>query len=176
MTRSALRLALPIIELGAVRLRPWDLGDAPALLNAWSDPSITEHSEPPVDRSLSGAEHWIKGARERCRVGLAIDLVVAAADDDRVVGEVGLSSIDPRRRAALVGWWVAGVERGGGFGAVAVRGLLDWVFTDTGLEVVVAEISVDNHASWRVAQACGFEVLREPTTERHGVMAYRRKS
>jgi len=173
---SALRLVLPTIELGEVRLRPWAIGDAPALVLAWSDPTITEHAEPPRDRSLSGAEHWIDGTHERCRVGLALDLAVAVTNDDRVVGEVGLSSIDRRRGAALVGWWISASERGAGLGTAAVAGFVDWVLTHTGLEVVVAEIGADNHASWHVAEACGFEVLRAPEANQSGALVRRDKN
>ncbi len=176
MSLARLKLTLPTIELGAVLLRPWRLADAPALVAAWSDPTITAEAEPPRDRSVLGAERWIEGAAERCRAGLAVDLVVADGDDDRVLGEVGLSSVDPRRGACLVGWWTAAGERGRGIATVAVSGFADWALGPAGLEVMVAEIGAANEASWRVAEQCGFEVLRPPTAEQAGVVARRRKN
>ncbi len=176
MSPGRLQLTLPIIELDAIRLRPWRVADAPALVNAWSDPTITADATPPPDRSLLGAERWIEGTVERCLGGLAVDLVVADADDDRVLGEVGLSSIDPRRGACLVGWWTAAGDRGRGVATAAVSGFTDWALSDAGLEVVVAEIGAANEASWRVAERCGFEVLRAPNGEQAGVMARRKRN
>ena len=47
--------------------------------------------------------------------------MVADPDDDRVLGEVGFARFDVRRRAAVLGWWVAAPERGRG---VAVQALV----------------------------------------------------
>lgn len=168
-----LRLALPVIELGKVHLRPWRANDAPSLVAAWADAVATGEAQPPQDRSLPGAERWIAGAEQRCRVGLAVDLVVAAADDDRVLGEVGLSSIDPRRAVALIGWRVAVGERRQGVASLAAEGFVDWALTATGLVAVVAEISAENAASWRIAERCGFELLRPATSSQLGALVRR---
>ncbi len=174
MTAPELRLALPVIALDEIRLRPWCLDDASALAAAWGDPTITAEATLPTDSTLAGAERWIEGAGERCRVGLAIDLAVADSADDRVVGEVGLTSIDPRRGAALIGWWVAEQERGRGVASTAVDGLAEWALHEAGFTALVAEISTDNEASQNVAERCGFEVLRPATLDRPAALVRRR--
>jgi RimJ/RimL family protein N-acetyltransferase len=157
-------IVLPIPDLGdeLVRLRPWRVGDADALVAAWHDPEIVAGSSPPAVRSEEAAVRWIQGWDQRRVAGLAVDLVVADPGDDRVLAEVGLSRFDPRRRAAMIGWWVAAPERGRGVAGRAVEMLVDWSL-EAGLEALVAEITEGNVASVQVAERCGFVMLRPAT-------------
>ena len=159
MNRPEIRLTLPVIELACIRLRPWCVVDAAALAAAWADPEIVARSSVPPDSSLAAAERWIEGSEERCRRGLSVDLAIARSADDEVIGEVGLSSIDPRRGAALIGWWVAAAERGQGVASEAVAGFAGWALTEAGFAAVVAEITEDNDASLQVAKNCDFVPL-----------------
>jgi RimJ/RimL family protein N-acetyltransferase len=152
-------VSLPTVELAICRLRPWRAADADALVAAWADPEILQGSSPPNDRSLAAATRWITSAEDRYERGLAVDLAVANIDNDAVVGEVGLSSIDQRRGAALIGWWVAAEARGKGVATEAIDAFAAWALADGGLVAVVAEISPDNLASRRVAENCGFQPL-----------------
>ncbi len=152
-------MSLPTVELANHRLRPWMAADASTLAAAWADPDILLGSEPPADRSLPAAERWIAGAEDRHTRDLAIDLAIAVAETDVVIGEVGLSSIDRRRGAALIGWWVAAEARGAGVATAAVDAFAGWALTDGGFAALVAEIADDNPASIRVAERAGFAPL-----------------
>lgn len=156
MSQPELRLTLPVIELEHIRLRPWRVTDTAALAAAWVDPEVVARSSVPVDSSRTAAERWIDGAEQRCRRGLSVDLAIVGSADDEVIGEVGLSSIDQRRRAALIGWWVAAAARGQGAASAAVAGFTGWALADAGFAAVVAEITDDNGASLQVAKNCGF--------------------
>ena len=49
----------------AIVLRPWQEGDAPALVAAWRDPAIAEHCGVPPDAGPDRAEAWVGGWLER---------------------------------------------------------------------------------------------------------------
>lgn len=159
MSPPELRLTLPVIEFEHIRLRPWCVTDAAALAAAWVDPEIVARSSVPVDSSRVAAERWIDGAEQRCQRGLAVDLAIARSADDEVIGEVGLSSIDQRRRVALMGWWVAAAARGQGVATTGVAGFVGWALTEAGFAAIVAEITEDNGASLQVAKNCAFTSL-----------------
>jgi len=167
---SGVLLSLPTLDGDGIRLRPWEIGDGADLSAAWHDPLIAAVCEVPSDRSQAAAERWISGAGERARRLLAVDVAVVDPADDRVLGEVGISSIDQRRRAALVGWWTAPAERAKGVAAAAVGCFACWALTCTGLQVLVAQIDADNQASLAVARSVGFEVLAAPTPESPAVL------
>ena len=134
-----------------VGLRPWRPADADALAAAWADPEIARWTAVPEDRSVAAAARWIAGWDERRRRGLALDLVVTAADDDAVLGEVGVAFVtDP----PTIGWWVVPAARGRGVATTALRRFVDQFLT---VDEVVAEVDEANPASVAVARAAGFE-------------------
>ncbi|MEM9466278.1 MAG: GNAT family N-acetyltransferase [Actinomycetota bacterium] len=75
------------------------------------------------------------------------------------VGEVGLSDIDQRRGAALIGWWVAAGHRGNGYATEAIGRLAD-AAVGFGVHTLVAQIGVANEASIHIATRAGFTLLR----------------
>ncbi|MYE08078.1 MAG: GNAT family N-acetyltransferase, partial [Acidimicrobiaceae bacterium] len=94
--------------------------------------------------------------------GVSIDLAVTDPPSGTVIGEVGLSQLDPVRRAALVGWWIAEDWRGRGRAAEAVRLVVDWALAEGLLEAVMAEIAADNPASVAVARRAGLRRVHAP--------------
>lgn len=161
----------PVPDLGdeLVRLRPWRTDDAAALVEAWHDSEISVRLPTPERRDLAAARRWIEGWDSRWSSGTALDLVICEASggaaDDQVCGEVGLSAIDPTRRAALIGWWLAEPSRGRGLARRAVSLVARWAFTSGELDALVAEIDADNERSRRLASRCGFVRLIRPDEE-----------
>ena len=151
-------------------LRPWLADDAQYLVSAWNDPSIAAGAVVPDNRTLADAQRWIAGCGQRERHLLAIDRVIDVGGEP--VGEVGVSSIDQRRGAALMGWWVHRVHRGQGYATRAVTTMLSELFASkhpAGVSTVLAEIGPDNRVSRQVAKRCGFVVLRETAGDRNSV-------
>ena len=159
----------PALGDDRLRLRPWRVDDAEALVAAWHDPDIVAGSTPPDDRSPDAARRWIEGTGERWSAGIAADLVIADAGDDRVVGEIGLSRFDVRRRAAMIGWWVAAEARGAGVAGTALGWVAGWALHPDRLAALVAEIGAGNVASQRVAARAGFAERRPASADRPGV-------
>lgn len=126
---------------------------------AWSDPEIARFTAVPADTSLAYARQWIGGAANREHRRIAVDRVIVV--DEIVVGEVGLSSFDERRSAALLGYWVAAEHRGCGIAAMAIIDFCGWAFEEFDLSAVLAEVDPDNPASRTAALNAGFTVLRD---------------
>ena len=147
-----------------VVLRPWRDGDAGDLVAAWADPEIRRWTAVPEPADLKAARRWIAGWDERRRRRLALDLVAADPADDRVLGEVGLSSFDDDRSAARIGWWTAPGERGRGVATAMVAAMTAWAHArPLGLQAVVAEVDEANPASLVVAHRAGYRPLERPS-------------
>ena len=157
------RLVLPVPRLAGptTLLRPWRVNDAPTLAAAWRDPVIGDRLRVPEPGDEAAALRWIS-QRERARAeGRSVDLAVTDPPSGTVIGEVGLSGLDPRRRAALIGWWIAECWRGQGRASEAVRLVVDWALSEGPLEAVMAEIASDNPASVAVARRAGMRRVDE---------------
>ncbi|MYB28094.1 MAG: GNAT family N-acetyltransferase [Acidimicrobiaceae bacterium] len=163
---STAPMVLPVPDLAGPTtcLRPWRVTDAPALVAAWHDPEIRKRLKVPEPADEAFAVRWISQRERAWTEGRSADLAVTDPPSGTVIGEVGLSGLDPVRRAALVGWWIAKDWRGRGRASEAVRLVVDWALSEGPLEAVMAEIGADNPASAAVARRAG---LRRVDASRH---------
>ena len=157
-------MVLPVPDLAGptTRLRPWRVTDAPALVAAWHDPVIRDRLSVPEPGDEAAAASWISQRERAWADGRSVDLAVTDPPSGTVIGEVGLSALDPVRRAALVGWWIAEDWRGQGRAGEAVRLVVDWALSAGPLEAVMAEIAADNPASVAVARRAGLRRVHAP--------------
>ena len=157
-------MVLPVPDLAGptTQLRRWRVTDAPALAAAWRDPVIRDRLSVPEPADEASAASWISQRERAWADGVSIDLAVTDPPSGTVIGEVGLSQLDPVRRAALVGWWIAEDWRGRGRAAEAVRLVVDWALAEGLLEAVMAEIAADNPASVAVARRAGLRRVHAP--------------
>lgn len=158
------RLVVDVPRLAGPRtvLRPWRAADAGVLAAAWRDPAIRDRLEVPEPADEAAASHWISQRERAAAERRSVDLAVTDPPSGEVIGEVGLSGLDPVRRAALIGWWIAEGRRGQGRAAEAVRLVLDWALSQGPLDAVMAEIDSDNPASAAVARRAGMRQVDVP--------------
>ena len=139
--------------MDGLALRPWRSSDAPALAAAWADEAIASSLAPP-DSSVAAATRWIDGWSERRDRGVALDLVIDV--DGAVAGERGWACFEPRRGAALVGYWGGPDHRGQGLAARVGRATTAWFFEGLSGAALVARWWRRNVASVRTAERAGY--------------------
>jgi RimJ/RimL family protein N-acetyltransferase len=143
-------------RLARVRLEPLadaHLEDVSALLD---DPEVllfTRVPEPVPDGfAASWLVHYEEGRREGTR-----ELFAVVGEDDGAFLGVGAVPVIDREAATLeLGYVVSPAARGRGIATAALRLLTEWAFTEAGAERIELLISVDNHASKRVAERAGY--------------------
>ena len=101
------------------------------------------------------AQQWL----ERYEEGRAAGTREAFAIVDEAGGVVGIAvapEIDHESRTAELGYIVAPEARGRGVATAALRELTEWAFSELGMLRLQLMIGVDNAASKRVAERCGY--------------------
>lgn len=135
-----------------VSLRPWEPGDATALL-------VARRSAADLDRQFPGVDLGDEAAaRAHIAANLSFDDRArnwAVVEDGTAVGNVGVSAIEFRHGTAWVSYWLAAGARGRGTAARAAASAAAWAF-GAGLARLELGHRVDNPASCRVATAAGF--------------------
>jgi RimJ/RimL family protein N-acetyltransferase len=129
------------------------LEDVAALV---ADPSVLAFTRIPEPPPADFAQTWISsyatGRSEGTCEGFA-----AVDDGGRFVG-LGLAPhIDREGDEAELGYIVASRARGQGVGTQILRRLTAWAFSELRAQRLFLIIDVDNHASLRVAQRCGYQ-------------------
>jgi len=160
-----LRDALPgEIATKRLRLRQPVLTDLDALVegvNNWKVVEPTASLPFPYlpEHGIGFIERFAKNPEQR-------PYAIARADDDRLIGIVGLKFSDGN--PPELGYWVAESQWGQGFAPEAVGGLLA-AARQTGIEAIRARVLASNPASQRVLEKSGFAVIEhtESVVERH---------
>ena len=148
----------PAPSTPGVALRPWCADDLDDLVAAYRDPVLRRWTRLPVtDRRRGPAvAGW---ARRDWDDGRRYSFAVTRGDADgpRLVGNVVLKGVSVDRPAPEVGYWTASWARGRGVAPRAVTALSRWAF-DRFPELARLDLlhQVDNVASCRVAQKCGY--------------------
>ncbi|HWE14090.1 MAG TPA: GNAT family N-acetyltransferase [Solirubrobacteraceae bacterium] len=153
--------------MAEVRLRPWRLEDVDDVGVMIDDEHLRPWSKMGVD-----LDAWM---RREVAEDRGPSRAICLAEDDRVVGRVGLRLPDyaseavrceavreSDRPAGELSYWLVPQARGRGLAYAAVRMMMNSVVLATGLRSVVLDIESGNVASVRLAERLGAQ-RREPT-------------
>ncbi|MGH2886254.1 MAG: GNAT family N-acetyltransferase, partial [Solirubrobacteraceae bacterium] len=150
---DARQLTRPVGEVRLERLDDRWLDDVADLV---ADPDVlrfTRIAEPPPE---GFARTWI-GAYEAARRDGSREAFAALDGDGRFIG-LGLApEIDRAAGELELGYIVARGARGRGVATRILRLLTRWAFEELGAQRVYLIIDVENHASERVAERCGYQ-------------------
>ncbi|WP_326689857.1 GNAT family N-acetyltransferase [Streptomyces sp. NBC_01795] len=140
-----------------LRLRPWQAGDAEALMLAHRDPELRRWLTDPLD-SAAEARAWIGRQAEGWAAGTRLGFVVL--EGERLTGQVVVRrGAESTVAQPEVGYWVAASARGRGVATRALEAVTTWALDPAGplAEDSLALVhSVENDASCRVAERCRY--------------------
>ena len=160
----AIPLPDPPLADHEVLLRPWRLGDVPAVTAACQDPEISRWTVVPREYTELHATEFI-ATRDTDRAA-GRELALAVVDhEDALLGAIGMSNFDWADRKGEIGYWMAREARGRGLGTRALRLLSRWALESLGLERLELMANPANEASQRLAESAGF--TREGTLRRY---------
>ena len=146
-------------EFGAVELqterlvlRLPQLRDVPTIAKLANDRALAENTaRMPYPYSREDAEEWVANA------SISVDGATFGLynrNDGRFLGACGL---DRRDRALELGYWLGEPHRNRGLATEAARAAIDFGFTQMRREELFASVRVNNPASRRVLEKCGFQ-------------------
>ena len=96
---------------------------------------------------------FIEGARNDNQAGVALTLGIEHQGD--IVGVIGFHEFDNENRQTSMGFWISSSHQGKGIVSSSCARLIEYAFTDLGLNRVVMNIAEDNVPSRRVAERMG---------------------
>lgn len=143
---------------GRLRLRPWQMSDAPALINAVHESLATVGQWLPWCQrgySLADAATWI----EHCTAGRAstehFAFAVCDATTSELLGGVGLSQCDHVQCSANLGYWVRETRQRQGVAVAAATLLTRFGFAELELTRIEIVVLPENTASRATAAKLG---------------------
>lgn len=148
-------LANPVVEGDGVRLRPFTGVDVPRVVEGLGDRD-TQHWLAFMPREPAEADGWryLEQVQERLATGHTVTWAWSAADDDRLLGVVGIYRVPEE---AELGYWTHPDARGRGLTVRAARLAVTHAFGTLGLDRLAAYVSAPNVASRGVLEALGMQ-------------------
>ncbi|MFD0381970.1 GNAT family N-acetyltransferase [Streptomyces stramineus] len=150
------RSAQPSIGVSdELSLRPWSPADAPAVVEAFEDPTIQRwHGRHAA--SEDEAREWIAGWGEEWERETAAHWAIVRTGNREVLGRISLRDLDLFFGQAECAYWILPGARGSGVVGRAVTAVAGWAFGEAGFHRLEIMHSVANTASCRVAAKAGF--------------------
>ena len=144
------------IAAGQWQLRPPAPGEAAEALAMLTDPLTVRWNEAPSVVDLGSARAWCERGADWSD-GSHATFSVLEATTGRYAGNVSLWRVDlADQRTAAIGYRTAPWARGRGVATAAVGAVTRWAFGALGIERIELPHAVDNGASCRVAEKCGY--------------------
>ncbi|PZO97523.1 MAG: GNAT family N-acetyltransferase [Dermacoccus nishinomiyaensis] len=155
-SETMLPAELPNLGDGRVTLRAFVNDDVDLVRSVARDPLIPLITTVPASGSHDDALSYIARQHERLRTGAGYSFAITD-QHDQCIGNIGLWLSSIHQGRASTGYWLAPAFRGRGYAKRALAILSGWA--ETLEDVARLELYVEpwNEASWRCAEACGFE-------------------
>ena len=136
-------------------MRPDDAESLHRLVNDWEVTRTLAEIPYPYPRAL--ADEWIASTAAQLAEGSAYHLAITGHEGKQeiLVGVVGLR-LDRATRSGQLGYWVGRAYWGHGVATEAARRLTSWSFANLPLDLIVAEVTAGNDASFKVLRRVGF--------------------
>ncbi|MFD7961866.1 GNAT family N-acetyltransferase [Streptomyces zaomyceticus] len=146
----------------ALLVRPWHVDDVAELVEVYRDPDLRRRVRVPMEHEADGLA-WVEAQQKGWATGARFCLAVVedsfGSEPQRLAGSVVLKEVASGKPGAEVGYWTAAASRGRGVAPRALEALTGWAFDAfeaDGLERIELLHQVDNPASCRVAEKCGY--------------------
>jgi RimJ/RimL family protein N-acetyltransferase len=137
-----------------IALRQFRLSDAGAISVACQDPDVPRFTMMPDGMTEAQARVWVERGLEWWSRGVA-RFAITIPPSDECVGQIGVHFDHALHRAESF-YWLDPTFRGQGYAAEALSLVTEWAFRDFDVVRVQLVTHLDNGASQRVAESCGF--------------------
>jgi RimJ/RimL family protein N-acetyltransferase len=138
-----------------IRLEPLGVEHVEAVEAMLDDPDNLRFTRVPEPVPAGFAEAWLEIYEEERRTGTR-EAFAIVGEEAEFLGLALLPRIDTETRTAELGYVVAPEARGRGVATEALRQLTAWAFGELAMLRLELLISVDNTASKKVAERCGY--------------------
>ncbi len=137
-------------------LRPLRVADAPFVLALFTDAGFMKFGTTAPFASNDEADALVARDIKAMAAGERIRLGIERVADGSLIGICTLFDLDAQSRKAEIGYGLLTQAWGQGYMHEALRALLEYGFSELGLNRVEAEIDPDNSGSARSLQRLGF--------------------
>ena len=148
------------VETDRLLLRQFVLEDAKELHRVCNEPYILKWM-PDWEGTVEQREEWIGWVQKQYDLATketaCVMLAVTLKDNGEIIGMVGIGNKEEVDNEIEMAYFVSETHSNKGYISEAAKAMAQWVFDSLGLDYLMAIVEIDNFASQRVVEKCGFE-------------------
>jgi len=156
MEMSAKLKDTPILETDRLFLRRFRLDDAPDVFAYCSDPETAQYVTWDAHKTQEDSLRFLQWTLSRYRDGEPSDWAIMEKESGRIIGSMGLVSVEPANLCCEVGYVIGRPYWGKGYTTETLGRVLRFLFEECGLNRVQAMCCEENVASARVLEKSRF--------------------
>ena len=155
------------MENDRIILRPWRESDAEALFRWASDPDVGSRAGWPSHKNVEESLEIIRTVFNNDTTwAIVLKESGASGEDAEPVGAIGYGpscdcDLPAREGEPLIGYWVAKPYWGRGICTEALQLMIEYIKSNTDISSLISGHFIDNPASGRVMEKCGFTATGE---------------
>jgi RimJ/RimL family protein N-acetyltransferase len=150
-------MKLPVLKGIEVNLRPLRMSDEGSLQRCANDPAVAYFlARMPSPHTSGDARQWIRKTASMARGDSGYYLGIARAENDEIIGVIGLRNLKPSDKKAELTYWLGRRFWKKGLMSEAVPLMLRFAFRELKLNRVHALVHERNIGSIRVLEKAGF--------------------
>ncbi len=147
----------PILETQRLFLRKFRMEDAPDVFAYCSDPETARYVTWEAHKTQEDSRRFLDWTLSRYRNGEPSDWAIMEKESGRIIGSMGLVSVEARNLCGEVGYVIGRPYWGKGYTAEALGRVLRFLFEECGMNRIQAMCCEENAASARVLEKTGFQ-------------------
>ena len=157
MSPASIEFPVEGLSDGVVRLRLMSDVDVDDVVAAVQEPSIPRRTMVPSPYGEAEAHQWLRTSSTGLAAGTDLATLIVDAEDDRLLGAVGIHGLDPESGRCSAGYWLAAEARGRGAATRGLALLCRYAFDELRAKRIELWIEPDNAPSLVVAERVGFQ-------------------
>ncbi|UVD79356.1 GNAT family N-acetyltransferase [Myroides albus] len=146
----------PILETERLTLRCVDLNDAVEMFEMRSNADVMKYIPVALAQQQDQAVTYIESLAKRMEDKECINWAITEKGSSKMIGTIGFYRMKLNHYRTEVGYMLHPSYQGKGYVPEAVRCLIEYGFKQLGFHSLEAIIQVENVASMRVLEKCGF--------------------
>ncbi|MEQ1648191.1 MAG: GNAT family N-acetyltransferase [Hyphomicrobiaceae bacterium] len=146
----------PTLQTRRLRLRHFELRDAPGLHTCFGDADAMRFWNIPPSKSITETEKHLIGLRKTTSHYSYLAWAICTKSNDQCIGMINYHHREQRNRRLELGYIVAPSHQRKGLGTEAVAAVLKYCFKQLSAHRIEALIHPDNIGSIRVVEKLGF--------------------
>ena len=139
-----------------VRLRAMEPEDLEVMYAMENDSQTWDVTNFTVPYSRFVLKQYIENSECDMFADRQLRMMIIRVEDDAVIGTIDITEFSPMHARGEVGIAIRKEYQGNGYAKEALRLLCDYVFSFLYLKQLIVHISVNNEASIRLFESCGF--------------------